>query len=44
VHESWHGGVWFGIFVVLGSLNQGGCTVANAYKCYTNFRQILNLL
>ena len=44
VHESWDGGVWFGVFVVLGALDEGGCAVADAYECDSDFRQSFNLL
>ena len=43
VHESWDGGVWFGVFVVLGSLYECAGAVSYACECYTNFRQIFNL-
>jgi len=44
VHESWDCGVFFCVFVVLGSLDEGGCAVADAYEGYADFWQIVNLL
>jgi hypothetical protein len=44
VHESWDGGVWFGVFVVLGSLDECAGAISYAYKRYADFWHSVNLL
>ncbi len=39
VHKSGYGGVFFCVFVVLGSLDEGACAIAYAYECYADFGQ-----